>query len=96
MDMEQLILDELHLVSAKVDALGEKVATANAAIVERVVALEVTSEDISGNGQPGRMRDAEEDIKTLKRERYWIVGWASGIAAIFAVVVEMIRLKVLH
>jgi hypothetical protein len=96
MDMEQLILDELHALNKKVDTLGEKVSTSNTDIVERVAQLEVKSKDISGNGRPGRMKDAEDNIESLKRDRYWVVGWASGISGMIVLIFEAIRMKVGH
>ena len=96
MDMEQLILDELHALNKKVDDLGEKVSTSNTDIVERVAQLEVKAKDISGNGRQGRMKDAEDAIGLLKRDRYWVVGWASGIASVIALIFEAVRLKVGH
>jgi hypothetical protein len=96
MDMEQLILDELHALNKKVDDLGEKVSTSNTDIVERVAQLEVKSKDISGNGRQGRMKDAEDNIESLKHDRYWVVGWASGISGMIVLIFEAIRLKVGH
>jgi len=48
----------------------------------RIVALEVKSKDISGNGQPGRMRDVESRTTVLERA-FWSVSGALAAADMY-------------
>ena len=63
---------------------------------ERLTEVEVKSKDISGNGRPGRMKEAENAIASLQRDRYWIFGAAAGISSLAAAIFEVVRLKVGH
>jgi len=53
---------------------------------ERLATLEVKTQDICGNGQPGRMTFAERAIAGLQRFRYWQLGAAAALAGIVTLV----------
>lgn len=41
---------------------------------ERVTALEIKMDDLTGNGQPGRMKLAEDNIKELEKFMWRVLG----------------------
>ncbi|MDR3746666.1 MAG: hypothetical protein P4M04_00655 [Acidobacteriota bacterium] len=55
---------------------------------ERVAQLEVKAQDLSGNGQPGRMTIAEQGIAALQRVRYWQLGAAAALSGALTLVLH--------
>ena len=55
---------------------------------ERIAQLEVKTQDLCGNGQPGRMTVAERSIAALQRFRYWQLGAAAVLSGITTLVIR--------
>ena len=87
--IEQLILQELQEI--RTDLKQFRTDTA-----ERVSALEVKSKDISGNGQPGRMKLVEDAVDSLQRNKYWVMGVAAGVSGVLSAVMEFVHAKLAH
>lgn len=51
----------------------------------RLSALEVQAKDIIGNGRPGRMDDAEDDIQKLQQWQHWVLGISVGVSALVSI-----------
>jgi hypothetical protein len=89
--LEQLILQELQQVRNEFKEFRTEVTAWKVELAAQVAEHETKIIDICGNGQPGRMSDAEDDISALKRSKYWLVGWSTGVAGVIAAVFETVR-----
>jgi hypothetical protein len=58
----------------------ESVSTWQRETGERVAQLETKAQDVCGNGQPGRLTTAEQDIAALQRFWYWQLGAAAALS----------------
>lgn len=79
MSTEQMILDEVRSLRLSFDEFSSDAR-------ERITRLETHDHDISGNGQPGRMKSAESRLVKLE-SRYW---YATGMAAGFIGLVDLV------
>jgi hypothetical protein len=92
--IESLILTELQELRNDLKEFRADVSERNAEIATQLAEHETKIRDVCGNGQQGRMADAEDDIAALKRDRWWVFGWASGIAGLATVAWQLVRMHV--
>lgn len=71
---ESLILDELKSLRAVVDELAKDTR-------QRITYLEAHDHDVSGNGQPGRLKAVEDRMSTLEHWRIYVLGFSAAISA---------------
>jgi hypothetical protein len=83
MTKEDLILEELRALRATVEELA-------ADSKQRLTYLEAHDQDISGNGQPGRMKTAETRITVLEHWRVYTVAVATTVATLFGILFKHI------
>lgn len=69
--IEALILEEVRGLRGDIQGMGQRIAI-----------LEAHDHDISGNGQAGRMKDAEDKIDDLGRWRWTITGAGMALASL--------------
>lgn len=99
----QAVLDEVKRLATEVRHIGDKLdayllrdAEAKQEAAVQLAEHETKLTDLCGNGQPGRMRDAEEAIAALQGNRNYLYGWSAGIAAAVAVLIEFVRMRMGH
>ena len=90
--LEQLILTELQETRNDLKEFRAEVAIWREETARQLSEHDTKITDLSGNGQPGRMADAEGEISSLKRTKYWLIGWSSGVAGVVAAAFELARL----
>jgi hypothetical protein len=74
-DILPIILDELRSLRSAVDELA-------ADTKQRLATLEAHDHDLIGNGQPGRMKTAENRLASLEHRWYYVLGIAATVSAI--------------
>jgi hypothetical protein len=84
--VEQLILNEMQAIRSELQDFRADVQSWQQDAGERVATLETKVLDLCGNGQPGRMKRAEDSISTLQRFRYGMMGAAAGISGLVSTV----------
>ena len=83
-DIATVILDELRALRSAVDELAAETK-------QRLATLEAHDHDINGNGQPGRMKSAENRITVLEHWRLYVLGVAGTSSAIVGIVLRHLR-----
>jgi len=90
-----LLLAEIRGVREELREFREDVANWRESMAERVATLETKVLDICGNGQPGRMTKAENNISVLQRFNYKVIGAAAGISSLISAI-WCLALRLIH
>lgn len=89
---EQLILSELQSCRSDLRQFRDEVNDWKVEIAKQLAEHDTKITDVSGNGQPGRMTKAEEEISGLKRTKWIVVGWSTGVCGLLTVLFELVRM----